>query len=200
MVRRRGLETVRISKVKRHADDEMVRMGSVRAIDTIGNDLSDRAASFGRRRVPVQVIDLRRHCAAACSFWYPLVLELGRFFIAIARAVVNEDGHGGTAFHPTVWSERGLAKRRKVVQAIWEYAWVPGPPGLWRHGSVGLLCAEVIAADARCWPFSVGILVKMCAFLGSLHWPRTAEDLYVGDVSYTELLILHERWAGERLV
>ena len=102
-----------------------------------------------------------------------MVLELHRFFIATASAVVNEDGQGGTALHPTVWSEGTLAKRRKVVQAVWEYAWVAGPPGLWRHGSVCSLRAVVTAADVRCWPFSVGILVKVCAFLGSLHWPRT---------------------------
>ena len=49
IVRQRGSETVRISKVKGHADDEMVRTGRVRAIDKIGNDLADRAADFGRR-------------------------------------------------------------------------------------------------------------------------------------------------------
>ena len=41
-------------------------------------------------------------CTAACAFWYPLVLELHCFFIAIARAVVNEDGHSGIALHLTV--------------------------------------------------------------------------------------------------
>ena len=49
IVRQRGSETLRISKVKGHADDEMVRTGRVRAIDRIGNDLADRAADFGRR-------------------------------------------------------------------------------------------------------------------------------------------------------
>ena len=37
-------------------------------------------------------------------------------------------------------------------------------------------------------------------FLGSLHWPHGVGDLGVGGVSYLELLILYEKWAGERLV
>ena len=36
-------------------------------------------------------------------------------------------------------------------------------------------------------------------FLGSLHWPVGGGDLAVGGVSYVELLILYELWAGERL-
>ena len=52
MVRRGGLETVCISKVKGPADDETVRTGRVRAFDKVGDDLADRAADFGRRRVP----------------------------------------------------------------------------------------------------------------------------------------------------
>ena len=33
----------------------------------------------------------------------------------------------------------------------------------------------------------------------SLHWPVGGLDLGVGGVSYVELLILYELWAGERL-
>ena len=45
-----------------------------------------------------------------------------------------------------------------------------------------------------CW-----LLVKLCSFLSSLHWPSTVDDLGVGGVSFVELLILYERWACERL-
>ena len=37
------------------------------------------------------------------------------------------------------------------------------------------------------------------AFLGSLHWLAGGLDLGVGGVSFVELLILSELWAGERL-
>ena len=36
-------------------------------------------------------------------------------------------------------------------------------------------------------------------FLNSLHWPIGDLDLGVGSISYVELLILYELWAGERL-
>ena len=133
------MDTVRISKNKAHADDEMVRTGRVRAVDKFGNDLADRAAEFERRRVPELVIDLRRRCTAACVSWYPLALELHRFFIAIARAVVNEDGRSGIALHPTVWSDGVLPKRRILFQSAWKYAWVSGPPGLLFIPQCGLM-------------------------------------------------------------
>ena len=48
------------------------------------------------------------------------------------------------------------------------------------------------------WPYTRGLLVKWVSFLGSLHWPVGRMDLDVGGISYVELLILYELWAGER--
>ena len=39
--------------------------------------------------------------------WYPTVLVLHRFFIAISRAVVNCDDSSSLAPHPLVWSAGG---------------------------------------------------------------------------------------------
>ena len=47
MLQLRGLDTVRITKVKGHADEGIVSDGRVREVDRIGND----AADFGRWRV-----------------------------------------------------------------------------------------------------------------------------------------------------
>ena len=47
--------------------------------------------------------------------------------------------------------------------------------------------------DVAAWPYTVGVLVKWIAFLGTPHWP-------VRSISYVELPILYELWAGERLV
>ena len=59
----------------------------------------------------------------------------------------------------------------------------------------------VCATDEKCvWPYSVGILLKWVAFLGTLQWPTPRADLGVGGVSYVELLLLYELLAGERLV
>ena len=52
MVHQRCVQSVKVSKVKGHADDDMVAVGRVR------NDLADRAADFGRRRMFVGVFSL----------------------------------------------------------------------------------------------------------------------------------------------
>ena len=79
MLSRRGLDTVRISKVKGHADDAMVLHGQVRQDDRLGNDAADEAADFGRRRVSPAVIDARRNLSGVCARWYPVILDLHRF-------------------------------------------------------------------------------------------------------------------------
>ena len=66
--------------------------GQVREIDRLGDDAADEAADFGRRRVGSAVIDARRNLSGVCNRWYPVVLDLHRFFIAVSRAVVNHDG------------------------------------------------------------------------------------------------------------
>ena len=43
------------------------------------------------------------------------------------------------------------------------------------------------------------MLVKSVAFLGRLHWPQGRVDFGVGGVSFVEVLILCEIWAGEKL-
>ena len=43
------------------------------------------------------------------------------------------------------------------------------------------------------------MLVKWVALPYTLHWPQGGVDLGVGGVSYVELLLLYELWAGERL-
>ena len=57
----RGLDTVRVTKVKGHADDGMVLEDRVREVDKFGNDAADEAADFGRRSVGAVVIDARRN-------------------------------------------------------------------------------------------------------------------------------------------
>ena len=49
-------------------------------------------------------------------------------------------------------------------------------------------------------PISVGILVRFTSFLGTLHWPSGSVDLGHFRISFLELLILFEQWAGHRLL
>ena len=102
MLHVRGLGTVRISKVRGHADEALVRAGTVRDLDRLGINGADEAADFGRRRVPWWVIDARRNFSGVCSRWRPTVISLHRFFIAISWAVVDHDGGAGTSIDPMV--------------------------------------------------------------------------------------------------
>ena len=152
-----------------------------------------------RRRVGNAVIDARRNLSGVCGRWYPVNLDFHRFFIAISRAVVNHDGRDGTAPDPLVWSAGALPKRRRVVHPVRDRAFLPRPPGIWDSEWVNVLASAISADDVAHWPYTTGLLVKMVAFLGTLHWPAGGLDLGVGGISYVELLILSELWAGERL-
>ena len=187
MLHHRGLDTVRISKVKGHAVMTWFFMvGFVEEVDRLGNDAADEAADFGRRRDGKTVIDARRNLSGVCGRWYPVTLDFHRFFIAISRTVVNHDGRGGTAPDPLVWSAGALHKRRRLVQAIRDRAFLPRPPGIWHSEWFQIPDAVICAEDLALWPSTPGLLVKWVSFLnGDL-------DLGVVGVSYVELLILYE--------
>ena len=109
--------------------------------------------------------------------------------------------YAGVALHPTVWSSGGPVKKRQG--SCFCLGSLPGSLVLLVFGGMGQLVGlsiEVGEDDVGFWPYSVGLLVKFCSFLSSLHWPSTVDDLGVGGVSFVELLLLYERWAGERLV
>ena len=46
----------------------------------------------------------------------------------------------------------------------------------------------------------MAILVRFTSFLGILHWPSSSVDLGHDGISFLELLILFEQWAGHRLL
>ena len=199
-VRWRGPGNTAVSKVKGHADEGLVASGRVREVDRVGNNEADAAAALGWERVHHSVSFVRGVVARSCARWYPVVRDLHHFFIAIARSVVNNDGESGTSLHPVIWSSNSNPKRRRIHPGGGNFAGLPGPVSLWTSDWYRLPVARIGDDDVSSWPFSVGLLLKIVHFLGSLHWPRGADDLGVGGVSYLELLILYERWAGERLV
>ena len=118
MLHLRGLDTVRLTKVKGYAHKGIVLHVGFGEVDRLGNDAADEAADFGRRGVSPAVIDARRNLSGVCGHWYPVILDLHRFFIAISRAVVNHDGREGTAPDPLVWSAGARPKRRRLVHAV----------------------------------------------------------------------------------
>ena len=173
-----GLDTVRISKVKGHADDGMILHGQVRREDRLGNDAADEAADYGRRRVsPCCLLMLVGIFLGFVAVGILSFLTFIVFFIAISRAVVNHDDLGGTAPHPLVWSAGALRKRRRLVHAVRDRAFLPGPPGVW-HSEWLQVPATVICADGiALWPYTPGLVVKWGSFLNSLHWPVGDLDL-----------------------
>ena len=66
-----------------------------------------------------------------CCRWYPVILDLHRFFIAISRAVVSHDDRDGTAPDPLVWSAGAHSKRRRLVHTVRDRAFLPGPLCIW---------------------------------------------------------------------
>ena len=82
---------------------------------------------------------------------------------------------------------------------VWARAFLPGPLGIWDSEWVTMPATAICVDDIAHWPYTPGLLVKWVAFLGTLHWPAGGADLGVGGISYVELLILYELWAGERL-
>ena len=104
----------------------------------------------------------------------------------------------GTSIDPLVWSAGSAPKKRRV--AVRDRASLPGPLDLWVGSWVAVAATPITCRDIEVCLYSVGMLVKWVAFLHSLHWPVDERNLGVGGgVSYVELLISCEIWAGERL-
>ena len=85
MIRTRGRDTVRVTKVKGHAEDVDVQHGLVRLEDQVGNAEADTAADLGRRHQSEVIIDARLRLLKARSYWYLILLDLHRFMIAVAQ-------------------------------------------------------------------------------------------------------------------
>ena len=189
MIRTRGRDTVRVTKVKGHAEDVDVQQGRVQLVDQQGNAEADAAADLGARR---RLLKARSH-------WYPIMSDLHRFMVAVAWVSVNHDGKGGTAFDPLVSDQGSRPEVRKLdIRVNVDLASLPGPHGFlngpWMQVHGGVVTGAGIAA----WQNSVGILCKFTVFRGSLHWPVDAVDMeHFGVLA---VLILFEQWAGHRLL
>ena len=122
--------------------------------------------------------------------------------IAIARVSVNHDGKGGTAPDPLVWDQGSKPKVRKLaIRVNVDLASLPGPPAFLNNNNwVQVDAGHITSADISAWPCSVGILVRFTSFLGTLHWPSGSVDLGHFGISFLELLLLFEQWAGHRLL
>ena len=201
MIRTGGRETVRVTEIKGHAEDADVESGRVRLEDQVGNAEADTAADLGRRHQSEVLIDAGRRLLKARSYWYPIMLDLHRFMIAVARVSVNHDGRGGTAPDPLVWGQGGRPKARKLAVGVnVDVASLPGPLGFLGGPWIQVNGGHISGRDVAAWPYSVGMLFRFTSFLATLHWPTVSDDIGHFGVSFLELLILFEQWAGHLLL
>ena len=194
MIRTRGRDTVRVTKVKGHANDDDVQHGRVRLLDRLGNVEADIAADLGRRHQTELLIDAGRKLLQARSYWYPIMTDLHRFMIAIARVSINHDGKGGTAPDPLVWDQGSKPKVRNLaIRVTVDLASLPGPPGFLNFTWIQVAAGHITGDDIVAWPYSVTIFVKFTSFLNTLHWPSGFVDLGHFGISFLELLILFDQ-------
>ena len=149
----RGLDTVKVTKVKGHAIDADVELGLAKLEDNLGNSEADAAADLGRRHQPEEVMDVRRALLDALGALVSHCPSV-RLMVAIARVSVNHDGKSG--FAPfLVWNQGGRLKQRKVDVTI----------------IVTLLCFLALQVSFMGPGFS------SLEFLSSLHWLADAGDM-----------------------
>ena len=166
MIRIRGRETFRVTKVKGHAEVIDVQQGRVRLLDQQGNSEADTAADLGRRHQSEVLVDARRRLLKARSLWYPIMLDLHRFMISIARVSVNHDCRGGTAPDPLVWDQGSRPKARKLaIRVNVDLVSLPGPSGFLGSPWIQVSSGHISGADIAAWPYSVGILIRFTSFL-----------------------------------
>ena len=126
---------------------------------------------MGRRRQSEVLIDARRRLLKARCYWYPIMLDLHRFMVAVARVTVNHDGRGGTAPDPLVWDQGGRRKvRRTDIRVTVDLASLPGPPGI--LGGPGFKFTGVVFLELILLPgltvlaFSVNLLLFLGPYIG----------------------------------
>ena len=90
--------------------------------------------------------------------------------------------------------------RKLHIRVNVDIASLPGPPGFLNSSWIQVDGGRIIGADISAWPNSVGILVRFTSFLGTLHWPSGSVDFGHFGISFLDLLILFEQWAGHRLL
>ena len=90
--------------------------------------------------------------------------------------------------------------RKLAIRVNVDLASLPGPPGFLNNTWIQVDAGHITSDDISAWPYSVAILVRFTSFLGILHWPSGSVDLGHGGISFLELLILFEQWAGHQLL
>ena len=85
------------------------------------------------------------------SHWYPIMLDLHRFMIAVAGVTVNHDGKGGTAPDPLDQESRPKV-RKLAIRVNVDLASLPGLLGFLNSSWVQVGAGHITGADIAAWP------------------------------------------------
>ena len=84
----------------------------------------------------------------------------------------------GSAPDQLVLDQGSKRKQRNAdIRVNVDVASLPGTPGFLNGPWVQIHGGFITGADVAAWPYSVSILCKSTAFLGTLHWPAGAQNL-----------------------
>ena len=157
MIRTRGRETVRVTKVKGHAEDVDVQQGRVR--------LEDQELML----LLTWVVVISPKFSLMLDMGFSRLEVIGTLFclicivsmIAVAWVIVNHDGKGGTAPDPIVWDQGDRPKARKLATRVnVDLASLRGPPGFLNGPWIQVHGGHTSGCDIAAWPCSVGILFR----------------------------------------
>ena len=126
MIHLRGLDTVRISKVKGHADEGMVLDGRVREVDRLGNDAADEAPILGVGELAILSLMLVVTCLGSVVAGTLLFLIFIVFFSLPYLVLWSIMMVVMVLLLILVWSAFALPKRRRLVLAVRDwvfFAW-----------------------------------------------------------------------------
>ena len=112
-----------ISKVKGHVDEDRVGLAMnllMRLLTLVGVDAA--------------VTDARKGFSHACTgtgtLWFATCIVSSLPWPGLWSMMMV---WGGTAPNPVVWCSGAVAKRQRVIEAVRDFAMVPGPESLWYH-------------------------------------------------------------------
>ena len=90
--------------------------------------------------------------------------------------------------------------RKLAIRVNVDLASLPGPVGFLNSPWIQVDAGRTSGADIAAWPYSVCNLIGFTSFLNTIHWLSGSDDLGHFGVSFLELLILFEQWAGHWLL
>jgi len=111
IVKAKGAEAVRLTKVKGHATEEMVKQGKVKEEHKVGNDFSDEAADIGVEQHGNEFLEASTFFAAKQHEYSVFVKDMHKLILAITKeaAAISTPLSQGSITRCTRKSAKGLA-------------------------------------------------------------------------------------------